>query len=172
MRPPFRTLTLLLIVGAAGAARSQGDPCAGYQWDLSKERALFAESGKQLIVGKDRASAGAIVSGRLYALELLPANQVSFPVAPGKDSTSGGYAGIVALSVPSAGKYRIAVDLPLWIDVIAGAKLLSPIDYKGMHGCSTPRKVVVFDLEGSSDWLLQLSAADRAQVRLTVTPVR
>lgn len=170
MRPLF--VTLLLVVAAAGTARSQGDPCAGYQWDLSKERALFAESGKRLIAGKDRTSAAAILSGQLYALELLPANQVSFPVAPGKDSTSDSYAGVVALRVPSAGKYRVAVDLPLWIDVIAGAKLLSPLDYEGVHGCSAPRKVVVFDLEGSSDWLLQLSAADRAPVRLTVTPVR
>jgi hypothetical protein len=41
-----------------------------------------------------------------------------------------------------------------------------------LHECSAPRKVVVFDLEARKDWTLQLSAADRVTVRLTVTPVR
>ena len=172
MRPFFRMLMLVLVMTAAAPARSQSDPCAGYQWDVSKERALFAESGKQLTAGKDRASAAAIVPGALYVLGLTPANQVSFAVAPGKDPGPGSYAGIVALTVPSAGKYRVAVDLPLWIDVIAGAKLLAPLDYEGVRGCGAPRKVVEFDLAGSTHWLLQLSSSNSELVRLTVTPER
>lgn len=172
MRPFFWMLMLVLVMTAAAPARSQGDPCAGYQWDVSRERALFADSGKPLNAGKDRTSAAAIVPGTLYVLGLSPANQVSFPVAPGKDPASGSYAGIVALTLPSPGKYRIAVDLPLWMDVIDGAKLLAPLDYEGVHGCGAPRKIVAFDLAGSSHWLLQLSSSNSEQVRLTVTPVR
>ena len=62
--------------------------------------------------------------------------------------------------------------MPLWIDVVGGAVLAPVLDYEGQHECSAPRKVVVFDLEGRTDWALQLSAADRVTVRLTVTPVR
>jgi hypothetical protein len=172
MRSFIRMLMLALVITAAAPARSQSDPCAGYQWDVSKERALFAESGKPLSAGKERTSAAVIVPGALYVLALSPANQVSFPVSPGKDPASGSYAGIVALTVPTAGKYRVAVDLPLWIDVVGGAKLLTPLDYEGVHGCGAPRKIVEFDLAGSTSWLLQLSSSNSELVRLTVTPVR
>jgi hypothetical protein len=56
--------------------------------------------------------------------------------------------------------------------VVGGAAVAPVLDYEGLHECSAPRKVVVFDLEGRKDWALQLSAADRLTVRLTVTPVR
>jgi hypothetical protein len=62
--------------------------------------------------------------------------------------------------------------VPLWIDVVGGTTAAPVLDYEGQHECSAPRKVVVFDLEGRTDWALQLSAADRVMVRLTGTPVR
>jgi hypothetical protein len=46
------------------------------------------------------------------------------------------------------------------------------LDYEGLHDCNAPRKVVVFDLQGGTDWMLEVSAADRAAVRLAITPVR
>jgi len=60
----------------------------------------------------------------------------------------------------------------VWIDVASGAILAPVLDYEGQHDCSAPRKVVVFDLQGGKDWTLEVSAADRAAVRLAVTPVR
>jgi hypothetical protein len=103
---------------------------------------------------------------------LHPLSEVSFPVTPGRAPPSGSFAGLVALSVPAPGKYRISVDVPLWIDVAGGALLAPVLDYEGQHECSAPRKVVVFDLQGGKEWTLELSAADRAVIRLAVTPVR
>lgn len=165
-------LALALSAGAARPVRAESDPCNGYKWDLSRERALFGTAAQEAPAGKDRATATVVVPNRLYELTLTPVVQVSFPVTPGKTPPSGSYAGIVSLSLPGPGKYRIAADLPLWIDVTAGSALVPAVDYEGLHGCSAPRKVVVFDLAGKSDWLMQISAADRALVRLTLTPVR
>jgi hypothetical protein len=174
MRPLIMSLLALavLAMGPGRLARAETDPCSGYKWDVSKERALFGTTAKQVPAGKDRASATPLAPSQLYEVMLVPVSQVSFPVTPGKAPPSGSYAGILALTPPAAGKYRIAVDVPLWIDVAAGGVLAAALDYEGQHECNTPRKVVVFDLTGSSDWLLQISAADRAQVRLTVTAVR
>jgi hypothetical protein len=167
---------VLLIFGLAQFAGAQmpdpADPCAGYKWDVSAERALFAAAAKPIAAGKDRASAAAAVANQLFAVTLHPVSEVSFPTTPGRTPPSGSFAGIVALTVPAPGKYRISVDVPLWIDVSGGTTLAPVLDYEGQHECSAPRKVVVFDLQGATNWLLELSAADRAAVRLAITSVK
>jgi hypothetical protein len=103
---------------------------------------------------------------------LHPLSEVSFPATPGRTPASGSFAGVVALTVPAPGKYRISVDVPLWIDVAGGASLAPVLDYEGLHDCAAPRKVVVFDLQAKTDWTLEVSAADRVAVRVAVTPVK
>jgi hypothetical protein len=177
MRLPRSLFSLALLL--SGAARlsaaempAQADPCGGYKWDVSAERALFAVPPKPIAAGKDRASAAAAVTNQLFIVTLHPVSEMSFPVTPGRTPPSGSFAGVVALVVPAPGKYRISVDVPLWIDVASGALLAPVLDYEGLHDCSAPRKVVVFDLQGGTDWTLEVSAADRLAVRLAVTPVR
>ena len=173
MRLLFLMLALpLLLFGVPRPSRAQTDPCGGYKWDVSTERALFSMPAKPAAAGRDRASAAPVVPSQFYAITLHPVSEVSFPATPGRTPPSGSFAGIVTLTVPAVGKYRIAVDVPLWIDVVGSATVAPVLDYEGLHECSAPRKVVVFDLEGRTDWALQLSAADRAMVRLAVTPVR
>jgi hypothetical protein len=155
----------------APAAQVPGDPCAGFKWDVSPVRTLFATAGATLPAGKDAASAPGMVPNHLYRVILLPAGQVTFPVAPGKTSPAEGtYAGVFALTVPAAGKYRIAIDSAFWIDIAANGRLLPASDYQGQHECQAPRKIVEFVLDGKAPWVLQLSGASQAAVRLTITP--
>jgi hypothetical protein len=171
---PFLLFALcLLMLAGRMAAHAQGDPCAGYKWDIAKERSLFAGAATSLSGGKSAASATAISSARFYAVQLAPAATVTFAVPPGKSApTQGTFAGILALTIPTSGKYRVSLDAPVWIDLTgADGKLVPAADYEGVHACSAPRKVVEFDLEGRKQWLLQVSAADQPTVRLTVTPV-
>ena len=73
--------------------------CKRNYQDVSRERALFAGTARPLRAGKDAAAATALDSNHLYSLELAPAGQVTFAVAPGKTSpTEGTYAGILAFS--------------------------------------------------------------------------
>ena len=165
----------LLILGSVPSdaqTPAQADPCGGYKWDVSTERALFAAAAKPLAAGKDRASAAPMVANQLVTVTLHPVSEVSFPATPGRTPPSGSFAGVVALRVPAPGKYRISVDVPLWIDVAGGAILAPVLDYEGLHDCSAPRKVVVFDLQAGTEWTLQVSGADRVAVRLAVTPAR
>jgi len=172
MRTPRScALALLLALSAHPAEAPADDPCAGFKWDVSRERALFATAGATLSAGKDLASAPSVAPNHLYRVVLLPASQVAFAVTPGKTSPAdASYAGVFALTVPAAGKYRVAIDAAFWIDIAANGKLLSPSDYEGQHDCNAPRKIVEFVLDGKAPWVLQLSGASQAAVRLTITP--
>ncbi len=73
----------LVLAGAALPALAD-DACVDFKWDVSKERALFAGTPVALAAGKHASSAPAVVPDRLYKLELLNQDQVTFAAPPGK----------------------------------------------------------------------------------------
>jgi hypothetical protein len=162
---------VMIVIASAGATRAfADDPCLGFKWDVRKEHALFDGAPAALSAGKDLPSAPTIVAGRLYALRLAPQSAVSFAAAPGKQSApDGAYAGLAVLQLAAAGDYRVSVDAPVWIDVAADGKLAAVEDYQGLHSCDAPHKIVAFKLAGASRFVLQLSGAPKAAIRLTVT---
>jgi hypothetical protein len=165
-------LSLVMIaIATAGATRALADePCIGFKWDVRKEHALFGGAPAALTAGKDLPSSPTIVAGRLYALQLAPQTAVSFAAAPGKKSEAdGAYAGLAVLQLETAGDYRVSVDVPVWIDVAADGKLAPVEDYQGLHSCDAPHKIVEFNLAGAARFVLQLSGAPQAAIRLTVT---
>jgi hypothetical protein len=109
----------------------------------------------------------------LYQLQLLPQATVAFAIAPGKSiSPDGVYAGLAALKLAQPGHhYRVALDLPFWIDVVANGKLAMAVDFQGQRGCNAPHKIVEFDLDGAKDVVLQLSGAGNPMIHLSVTQV-
>ncbi len=154
--------------GAAVPAVADND-CVDFKWDVSKERVLFAQAPVELTAGKDAKSAPGIVPNRLYKLRLAVQDHVVFSVLPGRKMTgTPAFAGLAALRIEAPGSYRVAIDLPLWIDVVSNGNLVQPTDYQGQHACSAPHKIVVFDL-GSQPVILQFSNAFQDDVLLTVT---
>jgi hypothetical protein len=164
------SLVLLAIAASAATRALADDPCLGFKWDVRKERALYGGPSAPIVAGKDPASAPTIVPGRLYALKLAPQSAVTFVAAPGqKGAPDGAYAGLAGLQLETAGDYRVSVDAPMWIDVAADGKLAAVEDYQGLHSCDAPRKIVEFNLAGARRFVLQLSGAPQAAIRLTVT---
>jgi hypothetical protein len=168
--PAFSLVIALLVSAHATQAFAQG-PCGGFKWDVSKERALFATSARPQSAGKDAAAAPVVEPNRLYQLQLKPAAEVTFSLPPGKKPGDGSYAGLAALKIPKSGSYRISLDLPFWVDVVTGGKLVPAKDYEGQHDCNAPHKIVEFDLDNQAPLLLQFSGVSQAAVRLTVTQV-
>ena len=76
--------------------------------------------------------------------------------------------------VPASGSYRVAIDMPFWIDVVSDGALVAANDFQGQHGCRSPHKIVQFDLRGTRPFVLQLSnaAPDSVNLTVTATPVR
>jgi hypothetical protein len=164
------SLLLALVLGGAALPAFADDTCVDFKWDVSKERAVFAETPTEVTAGKDPRSAPGVVPNRLYSLRLTAQNSVAFPVNPAKKMASTpAYGGLATLKAP-AGSYRISVDLPVWIDVVANGALVQPTDFEGQRGCSAPHKIVEFDLVGGQPFVLELSNAVKDSVLLTVTP--
>jgi hypothetical protein len=164
-------LTILLAgISVGGAPALADDACTDFKWDVAHERALFAGSATQLSAGSDSKSAPAVQPNRLYALKLPAQDQVTFAATPGKKNPStGSHAGIVTFKIPASGSYRVAIDMPFWVDVVSNGALVAARDFQGQHSCSPPHKIVEFDLVGTRPFFLQLSNAAPDSLRLTIT---
>jgi hypothetical protein len=162
--------TGLVIVACATAASRAEDACGGFTWNVAHEQALFAGAPTAGSAGVSSEQAPPIASGKLYDLTLTAQEQVHFAVAPGKKALAdGAYGGLVRFKVPATGLYRISLDQPFWIDVVAGGKLVPSKDFQGRPGCSAPHKIVEFALPANQELLLQFSNAVSTHVRVTVT---
>lgn len=166
------SLTVMLVLALCCEAAS-ADECAGFKWDVRKEQALFAGPSVALPAGKDLASAPIVGPDKLYQLQLLPQATVAFTLSPGKAIPPDGvYAGLATLKLAQPGHhYRVALDLPFWIDVVTNGKLAPAVDFQGQRGCDAPHKIVEFDLEGAKEVVLQLSGAGNPIIHLSVTQV-
>ena len=162
---------LLLVAGlvlpALATAAAGDDPCAGFNWDVHSERALFAQTPQALDAGRTPAAAPQLRAQRLYQLQLAPQAEVRFARAPAR--AHAGYAGVVRTSVSEAGLYRIALGDATWVDVVADGELLTVRGFQGQHGCSAPHKILEFELPAHTALLLQLSGARESSVRLGLT---
>jgi len=164
---------MLLTIGLALSALAvqAQDGCTDFKWDVSKERALFAGPPTVMRAGTDVKSAPIVLPNRLYQLALAPQSSVNFSVWQGKKpADADAHAGLAILRISAAGSYRVALDLPVWIDVVTSDSVLQPADFQGQHSCAAPHKIVEFDLKNTKPFLLQLSGAAIDQLLLTVTP--
>ncbi len=167
-------LTVLAFAAGCLAAPSHADDaCLDFKWDVSKERELFAATAAPLTVGEDLKKAPAIELNRLYALRLVAQTRVTYAVpAPVKaaGAAAAAYGGLVRLKLPLSGSYRIALDVPLWIDVVTNGTRVAAEDFQEQKSCTAPHKIVSFNLAGVQPQVLQLSNAKDQNILLTVTP--
>jgi len=164
------TFSAALLLALAAPAVFADGRCTGFKWDVSKEVALFDTASLALPAGKSAEASPAIEPDRLYGLQLQPQTEVTFAVTPGRSTArDGSFAGLALLTLKTPGNYRVAVDTPLWIDVVVKGQLATVTDYQGQQNCEGPHKIVEFDLAGATQFIVQLSGANAASIRLTVT---
>jgi hypothetical protein len=138
--------------------------------DVRNERALFGNKPQVLTGGQTLAASPTLAADRLYQVELRPQSEVTFLEPPGRKRGDGAsFAGLARLTVETAGVYRIALDQPLWVDVIANGTLVPAKDFQGRPGCDAPHKIVEFVLPAQVPVTLQFSGGSVAAVKVTVT---
>lgn len=165
----YRTLALLIGLLGVHAAASAQSPCDGFSWDVKVERALFARDGAAIVAGLAENHAPVLALATGYSLTLASQDQVRFAAGPGKKSLpDGAHAGIAKLHVARAGPYRVSLDVPAWIDVVAAGQVVPSRAFQGRAGCNAPHKVVEYDLPAGDAWI-QISGATQDHVRVTVT---
>ena len=159
-----------LLLGFSGAAVYADDPCAGFKWSVTHERALFAGNAQAVTAAPDAGSAPALAAEHLYDISLLPQATLALRVPAGtKSRFEGAFAGFTHLNIAAPGLYRISLDQPGWIDLVGEQGVIASSDFSGQHGCSAPHKVVQFELPAGG-LLLQLTGVAGAHVELTLTP--
>jgi len=162
-------LAALLALPFASTTAAE-DPCAAFSWDVHHERDLFSKQPVDLASGKALADAPALTPDRLYELELRAQPEVTFSAPPSRTwPQEATYAGLARLTVETAGVYRIALDQPAWVDVVAGGVVLQSRDAQGRVGCSAPYKVVEFSLPAGKPLVIELSASVTPSIRVTVS---
>ena len=78
-----------------------------------------------------------------------------------------GFSGNLALTVPRAGTYRIALSGPAWIDVAGAAGPLPSTGHGHGEPCSGIRKIVAFALQPGT-YRVSLSNSPGARLRVMV----
>jgi hypothetical protein len=145
------------------------DPCAAFTWDVRHERTLFAQS-PQAVMAEQVAAAPTLAPEQLYQLKLRKQSEVTFVTPPGRKTPNDGtYAGLARLTVDKTGVYRVALDQPFWVDVLANGSLVRAKDFQGRPGCNAPHKIVEFLLPARTPITLQFSGGSTPTVKFTVT---
>ncbi|HEY1726647.1 MAG TPA: hypothetical protein VGF89_14590 [Steroidobacteraceae bacterium] len=159
------------LAASQSASPADADPCTGFSWDMTRVRTLFASAPQSLQAGRDAQQAPPLSIARLYELQLAPQTQTHPALPPGKHSDDQhSFAGLARLQLEHAGNYRISLDRPGWIDVVAGSAAIDSSGFQGRPGCSAPHKSVQFALPAHQALLLQFSAVSDSQLRVTITP--
>ena len=166
-------MLLAVILSAVGGGVYAEEPCVDFKWDVTQERALFSGPATPLPAGSDAKSASTMLLNHLYTVKLLPQDKVVFVAAPGKKPTGAANAGILTFKLPASGSYRVALDMPVWVDVAANGAVVPAKDFQGQHSCGAPHKIVEFDLNGTRPFFLQLSGVpDSVRLTITAAPAR
>jgi len=83
-------------------------------------------------------------TGQPYRASLVPCS--------GAYCKAGSHATIVAMDIPAAGRYRVAVDQPVWIDILTETGKAEGVMCEHT-GCRPLRKIVQFDLQPGRHWV-------------------
>ncbi|UIJ44610.1 hypothetical protein LZK98_16325 [Sphingomonas cannabina] len=174
----MRDLTKILAAAATlaaalptttAAAQSSQPACPANPAPPPAEFAGWTTPAARTVSTNDRVLPIAV--GQAVRLTLAPGSEVAFARAPEKAPAAGSFAGLVALEVPKAGRYRVALGGPAWIDLVRdGAPLASAAHGHG-PACTGIRKIVDFDLQ-PGHYFLQLSGSPAAEVVLMVAGPR
>jgi hypothetical protein len=100
---------------------------------------------------------------------LAPVAQVRFPVAPARPGAAGTAGGLFAVPVARAGRYRVALAGPAWIDMVRDGRAAAAVAHGHGPACTTIRKVVEFDLTPGR-WTLEVTGSAAATLVLMVAP--
>ena len=164
-------IALTALLGTGAVANAAEDPCTGFKWNVTEERAVFSQKAQPSAAGHDLASAPSIKPKTLYDLSLSAQDSVKFAVPPGKKMLAdGAFGGLVHFRVPRAGAYRISLDHGFWVDIVSHQQIIESTDFTGAHDCSAPRKIVQYNLPAGEDLILQLSGATKDRVHIALTP--
>lgn len=172
-RSPAWIITLALAASPAAARAEQpasSAECAAAESSLPSDLASWISpsplAAATAVTVLDRAQ---LQLGRAYQVTLSRTPEVAYLVQPEKPGGSVSYGGLLAVTVPRAGTYRVALGSSAWLDVLTdGAPVASTAHGHG-PACSGVRKMVTFPLSAGRH-VIQVSANGAPAVAVMVAP--
>ena len=129
--------------------------CDHYALDVQKELAAMAGAPQNLTTLTERGAAPPISPNRQTLLVTLHHREAVTLVATPKLSSPN--AGLVALSVPEDGLYRISAGAAVWIEVVHGQVRVEPTQFEMQTGCATLFKTIQYRLKKGVGYWIELS---------------
>jgi hypothetical protein len=164
-------LTIACAMCGNGLAADLTASCQAPGWDMGREVSAFKSTAENLPAGASSMDLPPLEIGTLYVLKLRPQSDVQFLQTTAKASlVQNPLAGMARFTVPTPGNYRVTVDSPLWIDIVAPGGTIPPARYNGWHECRLFRKTVEYTLRAGQMLVLQLSEATPELVRVVIEP--
>ena len=177
MRINATIVTLAILAAPASAQHAMPTPmpmtphaavCPGRATAPPAELAGWADRTPLTAATKTIQLALATLSvGRAAQATLAPSPAVTFPLSPSHPGTQGSSAGLFALPVTQAGRYRVAIGTGAWLDVVKDGRALTSIAHSHGPGCSGIRKTVDFDL-APGRYVLQVAGSPEPAAAIMV----
>lgn len=159
----------LLLAAQSSAMPMQAAPCTGAPTALPAGMEGWARAQPAKAAARSE-SAPVLTLGISIAATLLPMSKIAFVSRPEKPGGAAGNGGIFAFVVPTAGRYRITLGSPAWIDVLRGTTAAASVAHGHGPACSTVRKMVDFDLQPGR-YFLQVAGSDTVSLPMMVSRV-
>lgn len=164
-------LPLLLWLAAPLSAQHAPEDCASVSdANLPPGFKAWAGQGAKLAAADGATDAmPSLALEKAATIRLHKQGVVRFRAPPGQSRMpQDPHAGIMAVEIPSAGRWRVSASAPVWIDVVGPAGMVQSVSHGRMAPCTSIRKVVEFDLQPGRHWI-QLSGNPGPQLRLMVS---
>ncbi len=105
-----------------------------------------------------------------FDITLHPAERVSLLAKPTEGpEAAASFAGLVPISVPRDGVYRISVSTHLWLEVLDGDAKLQRVRVEPRLHCGAVQKSLGFAMKTGVTYWFQLSGAKSQEVQLMIT---
>lgn len=119
--------------------------CADYATDVRAELAAMDQASRSFESLADRNHLEPIMpESRPITLTLLHAERIEHAAMP---KHRGPFAGLLPVTVPRHGRYRISVNTASWIEVVAGQERLEPLAFEMQTGCGKLFKTLDYALQ-------------------------
>ncbi|WP_164157099.1 homogentisate 1,2-dioxygenase [Sandarakinorhabdus rubra] len=167
-----RMMLAAMALLAAGAAQTQmAQPACASVSDANLPPDLKAWAGPRAALAAAASSTDlpALPIGAPVALTLAPAARVTFARPPEQQRTpDDAHAGLVAVTLPAAGVWRLSFSKPVWVDMLQDGKFIASGAHGALAPCTSVRKVVEF-AAGPGRYTVQLSGNPGRDLVIMVT---
>jgi hypothetical protein len=109
----------------------------------------------------------ALQAGEAARVSLHGTREVSYPLQPAKPGGSVAHGGLLQVTIPAAGTYRVALSSGAWVDMVRAGQAVASIAHGHGPACSTIRKMVDYPLTPGV-YVLQISANAEPEITVLV----